>query len=416
MSQTTGASMRGEGDQQHGRPVERDGADDRPAEPHPSGDRARQERSAEAPERADAEDDACRRRAETQLPVQVDRDDREDHVAEQVRRRGSSRDRAQVPVPEDEAESFGDLPAEWLAGEACLTACRFGMRLGALDPRDEECRGEVAERVGDDRERRADQADERPAEAGSDHAGRRLARLELGVALHQLVGSHERGQVRLVRDIEEDRRDAGDEADRVELPDRQCSQRPRGRDGAERHESHEVPGDQDRTPPKPVDPRARGEREQEERQELEDAKQGHLEDARLQGHRRDVRDREEAHLRAELADRLADPEATVVVVAEQPEAAAYRDAHGSATGHAHLAARDSRVRSGTRPAPVVPTSRHLRGRVSLASRGGHPDQVNGRDDRRGARGGGTDRCADRRWRVATTGAGQGGYVRATHEA
>jgi hypothetical protein len=189
----------------------------------------------------------------------------EDEVAPAIARRYWFPRTKRSPFPEDEAQPFGDLLPEWLAGEACLPACRFRMRLGALDPQDEECRGEIAQRVGDDRERRAHQDDERPAEARTDHAGRRLARLELGVTLHQLAGLHKRGQVRLVRDIEEDRRDAGDEADRVQLPDRQCSESPGGRDGAQRDKPHEVPGDQDRTPPQPVDPGTRGEREQEER-------------------------------------------------------------------------------------------------------------------------------------------------------
>ena len=100
-------------------------------------------------------------------------------------------------------------------------------------------------------------------------AVRRAADLELRVALEELVALDERRQVRLVGDVEEDGEDADQEADDVELPERQ--RRPRGtRAGSsEQQRAAEVADDEDRLAPQPVDPDARGKREQDERQELE---------------------------------------------------------------------------------------------------------------------------------------------------
>ena len=126
------------------------------------------------------------------------------------------------------------------------------------------------------------------------------------------------GQVRLVRDIEEDGADAVDEADCVELPHRQRVQRVGERHGGQRDRAHEVRRDEDRPAGEAVDPDARGEGEEDERQEQERAEGGDLERARLQDGDRDERKREVRDLGAEAADRLGRPQLEEVAVA--PEA------------------------------------------------------------------------------------------------
>jgi len=70
----------------------------------------------------------------------------------------------------------------------------------------------------------------------------------------------------------------------------------------------EIAEDQDRPPAQPVDPDPRGQREEQEGQELDRGQQRDLERALVQGENRDQRQGEEGHLRAELADRLRHPQ------------------------------------------------------------------------------------------------------------
>ena len=64
--------------------------------------------------------------------------------------------------------------------------------------------------------------------------GRRHRCLELRVGVDQLVAFDDRWQVGLVGDVEEDGHDAVDEADDVELPDRQRAERVGDRDRRQR--------------------------------------------------------------------------------------------------------------------------------------------------------------------------------------
>ena len=72
----------------------------------------------------------------------------------------------------------------------------------------------------------------------------------------------------------------------------------------------------------PVDPDARGQREEDERQELERPEQRDLEGARVENEDRDEADREIVDLRPELADRLRRPELQEVAVPPEPAASA----------------------------------------------------------------------------------------------
>ena len=93
--------------------------------------------------------------------------------------------------------------------------------------------------------------------------------LELGVALDELVALDQRRQVALVGDVEEHRQAAVDEADDVQLPDREGVEVEGDRDRRDRDRPAEVADDQDRPPAEPVDPDAGRQAEQDERQELD---------------------------------------------------------------------------------------------------------------------------------------------------
>ncbi len=108
-----------------------------------------------------------------------------------------------------------------------------------------------------------------------------------------------------------------DEADDVQLPDRERVERVRDRHRHERGRAPEVGDDEDRAPAKPVDPDAGGQREQQERQELDRPQQGDLERARVEHDDRRDRQRERRDLAPELADRLARPEPEEVRVPPQ---------------------------------------------------------------------------------------------------
>jgi hypothetical protein len=142
--------------------------------------------------------------------------------------------------------------------------------------------------------------------------------LQLRIALDQLVALHERRQVRLVRDVEEDGQHADDEGDGEELQDVERAERVRDRDRSEGERASHVADDQDRPSREPVDPDTGREGEQQERQLLEDGQRRDGEGARMEDVDRRQRQREQRELRAELADRLPGPELEEVPVAPEP--------------------------------------------------------------------------------------------------
>jgi hypothetical protein len=105
----------------------------------------------------------------------------------------------------------------------------------------------------------------------------RAADLELRVPVDEPVARDERGEVRLVGDVEEDGADAHHEAEDVQLPDRERVERVREWDRRERERAAEVAEDEDRLPRQPIDPDAGGERDQEERQHLDGTESRDLE-------------------------------------------------------------------------------------------------------------------------------------------
>jgi hypothetical protein len=116
-----------------------------------------------------------------------------------------------------------------------------------------------------------------PAIPGTRDLRPRLADLELGVAVHQLVARDERGQVRRVRDVEEDGEHARGEPDQVQLEHRQAAERERDRDREQRNSSSDVGHHEDRPAAHPVDPHAGRQADEHERQELREGQHADLE-------------------------------------------------------------------------------------------------------------------------------------------
>ena len=137
------------------------------------------------------------------------------------------------------------------------------------DPEDEEAGCNEADRVDEYRIGRREDLDQDAREARSADLRCAARDLELRVALDDLIPLDERRQVRLVGDVEEDGADAHEEADDVELPERERVEDVRDRDRAEEHRAADVPGDEDSLPTHAVDPHACREREDDEREELD---------------------------------------------------------------------------------------------------------------------------------------------------
>ena len=219
-----------------------------------------------------------------------------------------------IRVAKDVAQAFPQLDSHLSTRLAFLKR-----RLGLVDRKDEDRRGDEADRVDEDRGRRLQPTDQDAGETWTSELSTRAADLELRVAVDDLFSLDERRQVRLVRDVEEDRGDADAEADPVHLPDRQRIEKVSNRDGREQQRPRSVTGDENRAPRQAVDPDAGRQADEEKRQKLGRRQRGDLERARIN----DIDGRERqgklADLRAELADSLGRPELEEVRV--PPEAA-----------------------------------------------------------------------------------------------
>src|SRR6185503_10719204 len=160
--------------------------------------------------------------------------------------------------------------------------------------------------------------------------------LELGVALDELVTLHDRGQVALVGDVEEDRQAAVDEPDEVQLPDREPTEGERDRDRDQAERPPEVAHDQDWPPPQAIHPDAGGQAQEDERQEFDRAEEGELERRDLEDRRRDEGQGEQRHLRPEDADGLGRPELQEVRMPEEAGPAGVGRRHGRPQVEGHL--------------------------------------------------------------------------------
>ena len=163
---------------------------------------------------------------------------------EEVRRRRAPCLGAQVRVAENEAEALLELGPHARLRAVRRRRPRCGL-LDLADPEDEEAGADEADRVDEDRIGRGEDLDQDARRTPVRRSALRGGDLELRVALDDLIPLDERRQVRLVGDVEEDGADAHEEADDVELPERERVEDVRDRDRAEEHRAAEVPGDED---------------------------------------------------------------------------------------------------------------------------------------------------------------------------
>jgi len=145
-------------------------------------------------------------------------------------------------VTEQVAQALHQLAAHARLGS------RLRNDLGSLDPQDEDGRSDKADRIEEDRVWGRNGSDERARKSWSGELRARAADLQLRVALDEALPLHQRGQERLVRDVEEHRADADEESDGIELPDGQRVEGVGDRDRAQRQSAAEVAEDEDRLP------------------------------------------------------------------------------------------------------------------------------------------------------------------------
>ncbi len=223
---------------------------------------------------------------------------------------------------DDVPQPFPEVVAHPSARRGSLALRR---RFVLADSEQEERRADEAHRVEEDGGRRGQPIDEQPRDSRTAHLRTGAADLELRVSVHELPTLDERRQVRLVGDVEEDGRDPDEEADAVQLGERQRVEGVGDRDGNEEQSACEVAEHEDRPAAQPVDPDAGGKADEQEGQELDDAQRGHLECRCVQHVDCHERQGQQADLRAELADRLGGPELEEVRV--PPEAAGRPEPH-----------------------------------------------------------------------------------------
>ena len=215
-------------------------------------------------------------------------------------------------MPEDEREPFLDL-----VPQAAIRMARLGHRLVRADRHRRDRGDEEADRVDQDGVSRAEHADEGSAEARTRDLSERLARAELAVRVDELLRLDEHRQVALVRHVEEHREHAGDDRDDEELREVEHAEGVGDRYRADDGQAPDVSPDEHRTPAPPIDPRARRQRDQEERELCAGGECADLERGRVERDDREQRERELGDRAAHLADRLARPEEDEVPVLEE---------------------------------------------------------------------------------------------------
>ncbi len=242
--------------------------------------------------------------------------DRRHDPAEEVRGRGRGGNRPQQRVPEDKAKPLGDVEVD-----PPVAAFGYGRRrLSSSDAANGDRRDEEAPGIDGDRVRGADGLDEAAGEARARHLGHLGAAGQLGVALDEMLAAHERGQIRLVGDVEEHGEHARDQRDEIELEQSEVAESVGHRNRAEAKQAAHVGRDHDPPPPKAVHPDAGREADEEEGGRRRRSEGPHLEGGRVQGTHGEERGGEDAHLAAELADRLATPQQPEVTVTQQRSA------------------------------------------------------------------------------------------------
>ena len=251
------------------------------------------------------------------LAHEEDEEDREGDAEEEIRRRGAPGLSPEIRIPEDESQALLHLRPEapfLLRGapEPAAGSSRLRMRSRNV-PDARKLNASTSTAYGAVRSSTSTPPSPGPASCAVE---RLISSFELPSPMSLAVD--ERRQVRLVGDVEEDGEDAGQERDRVQLPERQHVRGVRDRDRQQHREAPEVADDEDRLSRQAIDPDARGQREEDEREEVDRSVDRDLEGARVEHDDRDETEREIVDLRAELADRLRRPEVAEVAVAPEP--------------------------------------------------------------------------------------------------
>ena len=198
-----------------------------------------QECTEEAAAGTDAQGEADLPLAEPEVAQAVEDQQGAGHRVEQVVGAGAHGDPPQQRVGEDEGQSLADLGDE----PAPVVSCR--RHLLVADPVHEERRPQEAQCIEPDGQRRADQLDQATGDRRSSDHRDGLRRLQLGIALADVLGLDDLGQVALVGHVEEDRARADHHGHHEHLPERQCAHRPRHRQRGQGGGAHQVAPDQD---------------------------------------------------------------------------------------------------------------------------------------------------------------------------
>ncbi len=172
------------------------------------------------------------------------------------------------------------------------------------------------DRVDHDRVPGTERADEGAAEARTSNLPERLARTELPVRIDEVLGLDEHRQIALVRDVEEDGEHASDDRDDEELRQVEHAERVGDRDRADDRHAPDVRPDEHGPAAPPVDPRAGGQRDQQEGELRARGERADFERRRVEGDDREERDGQLGDRATDLADRLASPQQDEVPVLE----------------------------------------------------------------------------------------------------
>ena len=173
------------------------------------------------------------------------------------------------------------------------------------------------ERVDQDRVPGAERADEHAAEARAGNLPERLARTELAVRIHEVLGLDKDRQVALVGDVEEDGEHAGDDCDDEELRQVEHAEGVGDRDRADDGHAADVRPDEHRSAAPSVDPRTGGQRDEEEGELRAHGQRADFERRRVEGDDREERDCQLGDRAADLTHRLPRPEKDEVSVLEE---------------------------------------------------------------------------------------------------
>ena len=173
-------------------------------------------------------------------------------------------------------------------------------RLLCADARQEERRPDKGKRVGEECRRCTEELDEDAAEAGPGDVGEGPAAVQKRVRVDVVLALRDGDVQRHVGDVEEHRKRAREERDRVELPECERVEGVRDRDAGEEPGSRQVGGDHQPAPPlDALEPGARGQREEEMRDELRGGQVAHLRGVGVQHQHRGERQGDQRDLIAE---------------------------------------------------------------------------------------------------------------------